>query len=88
MFGYCVLIIRNEIYNYKHYNISNISRILHKQLQQQLDSKAKATFDRLLINTLQSLSGILHHHIVKLPDPLKAKKEHEWLVFVSLKSKD
>ena len=35
-------------------------RILHKLLQQPLDSKDKATYDRLLINTLQSLSGILH----------------------------
>ena len=35
-------------------------RILHKLLQQPLDSKDKATYNRLLINTLQSLSGILH----------------------------
>ena len=35
-------------------------RILHKLLQQPLDSKDKATYDRLLVNTLQSLTGILH----------------------------
>ena len=41
--------------------ISLFRRILHKKLQQSLDSTERATYDKLLIKTLQSLSGILHH---------------------------
>ena len=40
--------------------ISLFHRILHRKLQQSLDSTEQATYDKLLIKTLQSLSGILH----------------------------
>ena len=54
--SYCIYIY---IYIYP-LIISLFHRILHRKLQQSLDSTEQATYDKLLIKTLQSLSGILH----------------------------